>query len=336
MTDRVSLALPVDVARQFDSTVSQAQIEADTFQSTTDDYDLLVSWIEDAEDEFRSLTDEDMRVGRVGVAGSRPTYEQVTYRLNGHKQYRARFSEYTFDYDYDEKTVRLDNERILPFDSAEGDAVYAYRGLSNDAGDGWEDITAEQGDAWGILNNVDGVLVVHPSELYEVMFGRAGGVPRGGAAMDKLRLAISYRFGGLGGSRKRPAQTDLDGSLDSTQTTTVAVTDGSRLPGTDAGGTFVMKIGGEYLEVSPDPANDELDVQARGVRGTTGESHASGDRVTYAPPSIRKAVASRAGMQLISSSQYRGWLPDADAELDESAMHDNLKETWEGTIEALS
>ena len=32
MTDRTNLALPVDVVRLFDSTVSQAQIDADTFQ----------------------------------------------------------------------------------------------------------------------------------------------------------------------------------------------------------------------------------------------------------------------------------------------------------------
>jgi len=334
-TDRISLCLPVDVSRAFDATVSQAQIDADTFMSTGDDPDLLISYIEDAEDEFRQRTDEDMRVSRVGVAGKRETFEEQTYSLNGHKQYRARYSEFTFDYDYDEKTLRLDNERILPFDSAEGDAVYAYRGLTGD-GSMWEEITDEEGSSWAIVNYVGGVMNVHPSEVYEVMFGRVGGVPRGGAALDNLRLAISYRYGGLGGSLKRTAQTTLDTSLTDTATGSTAVGDGSRLPTDGTGGSIILKIGGEYVEVDPDPGGDSIDVLARGVRGTSGEAHDSGDRVVYTPPAVRKAVASRAGMDLISSSQYRGFLPDMDAELKESDMYNNLESTWQATVDALS
>jgi len=335
MTERVSLALPIDTVRQFDSTVTQAQLNADTFQESSDDIDLLVGWLEDAEDEFRQRTNEDMRVSRVGVADKRETFEEQTYKLSGHKQYRARYSEFTFDYDYDEKNMRLNNERVLPFDSAEGDAVYAYRGLSSD-GSAWEDITDEEGDAWAIINYVDGILAVHPSELYEVMFGSVGGVSGGGAAMDSLRLAVSYRHSGLGGSLKRSAQTTLDADLTASGTGTFAVTDGSRLPSDGTGGNIVLKIGGEYVEADPNPSADEIDIVARGVRGTIGEAHDTGDRLTYAPPAIRKAVASRAGMTLISSSQYRGYLPEMEAELDENDLYANLESVWEGTVEALS
>jgi len=52
--DRLTLAVPVDVARVFDSTVTQAQINQSTFQNSPDDDDLLASMIEDAEDEFRN------------------------------------------------------------------------------------------------------------------------------------------------------------------------------------------------------------------------------------------------------------------------------------------
>jgi hypothetical protein len=314
--------------------VTQAQIDADTFQQTDNDPDLLTSYIEDAEDEFRSVTDEDMRIGRAGVAGKRETYEQVTYRLPGHQQYRARFSEFTFDYDYDEKTVPLNNERVLPFDSTEDDEIYAYRGLGK--GTQWENITDERGDAWDVLDNVGGRLVVHPSELYEVMFGRVGGVPFAGVGMDQLRFAISYRYGALGGSLSRTAQTTLDTPLTASDTGATAVADGSRLPTTGVGGTIVMKINGEYVEVDPDPGGNSIDIKARGVRGTTAESHNSGDRVVYTPPAVRKAVAARAGMQLINSSQYRGFLPDSDAEIDEGTIYDNLESIYNGTVEALS
>jgi len=333
--ERLSLALPVDIPRDaFDVTVTQPQIDADTFLNTDDDGEALTGYIAAAEDELRQLTDEDMRISRVGVAGNRPTYEQVTYQLPGHQQYRARFSQFTFDYDYDEKTIPLNNERVLPFDSADSDEIYAYRGLGD--GTQWEEITDEQGDAWDILDNVGGRIVVHPSELYEVMFGRVGGVPFAGVGMDQLRFSISYRYGGLGGSLSRTAQTALDTSLSTSDTGPTAVADGSRLPTSGVGGNIVMKIGGEYLEVDPDPGGNSIDIKARGVRGTTDESHNSGDRVVYTPPAIRKAVAARAGMSLINSSQYRGFLPDSDAELNEGDIYDNLDAMWSGTIEALS
>jgi hypothetical protein len=334
--DRLSLALPVDVPRDaFDVTVTQPQITADTFLNTADDSDAITGWIAAAEDELRHHTNDNMRISRAGVAGRRETYEQQTYRLPGHQQYRARFSEFTFDYDYDEMTIPLDNDRVLPFDSGEGDEIYAYRGLGD--GTQWENITDDQGDAWDILDNVSGGLVVHPSELYEVMFGRvAGGVAFAGVGMDQLRVAISYRYGGLGGSLSRTAQTTLDTSLATGDTGPTAVTDGSRLPTSGVSGTIVMKIGGEYVEVDPDPAGDSIDINARGVRGTTAESHNAGDRVVYTPPAIRKAVAARAGMNLINSSQYRGFLPDSDAELGEREIYDNLDATWSDTIAALS
>lgn len=332
---RLSLCLPVDVPRDaFDVTVTQPQIDAGTFLNTDDDGEALTGYIAAAEDELRQFTDEGMQISRTGVAGKRETYEQQTYQLPGHQQYRARFSQFTFDYDYDEKTIPLDNERVLPFDSTEGDEIYAYRGLGD--GTQWEDITDEQGDAWDVIDNAGGRLVVHPSELYEVMFGRVGGVPFAGVGLDQLRLAISYRYGGLGGSLARTAQTTLNTSLSTSDTGPTAVADGSRLPTSGVGGTIVMKIGGEYVEVEPDPGGGSIDIKARGVRGTTAESQSSGERVVYTPPAIRKAVAARAGMTLINSSQYRGFLPDSDAELDEGDIYDNLDAAWSTTIDALS
>jgi hypothetical protein len=331
--DRLSLALPPDVPRDaFDVTVTQAQINSDTFLNTDNDAEALIGYIAAAEDELRQLTDEDMRISRAGVAGKRETYEQQRYRLPAHQAYRSRFSQFTFDYDFDEVQLNLDNDRVLPFDSTEGDEIHFYRGLGNSTS--WEDLTDDRGDAWDIVDNVDGQLTVEPEQLYRAMFGS---VRRGlRAGLDHLRVNISYRYGGLGGSLSRTAQTTLDTSLTTGDTGPIAVADGSRLPTSGVGGNIVMKIGGEYVEVDPDPDGDSIDIKARGVRGTTAESHSSGDRVVYTPPAIRKAVAARAGMTLINTTQFRGFLPDSDAEIDESEMHSNLESVWMSTIDALS
>ena len=331
--DRLSLALPPDVPRDaFDVTVTQAQIDSDTFLNTDDDSEALTGYIAAAEDELRQLTDEDMRISRAGVAGKRETYEQQTYRLPAHQAYRSRFSEFTFDYDFDEVQLNLDNDRVLPFDSTEGDEIYFYRGLGNSTS--WENLTDDRGDAWDIVDNVDGQLTVEPEQLYRAMFGS---VRRGlRAGLDHLRVNISYRYGGLGGSLSRTAQTTLNTSLTTSDTGPTAVADGSRLPTSGVGGNIVMKIGGEYLEVDPDPGGDSIDIKARGVRGTTAESHNSGDRVVYTPPAIRKAVVARAGMTLIDTTQFRGFLPDSDAELGEGDIYDNLQSMWQGTVDALS
>jgi len=164
--DRLTLALPIDVARAFDSTVTQAQINQSTFQNSPDDDDLIASFIEDAEDEFRLQTDVDMRVGRVGVQGKRETYETVEYKLSGHKQYRRKFSHATFDYSFREGTVHLDNQNILPFDPTQGDEAYIYWGLGGAGnGEAWEEITDDRGEIWDIINNRAGEVVIDPNTL---------------------------------------------------------------------------------------------------------------------------------------------------------------------------
>jgi len=301
--DRLSLAIPIDVARAFDSTVSQAQIGADTFQSSTDDTDLLASMIEDAEDEWRVMTDDTMQISRVGVSGQRTTFEQATYKISGHKLTKATFTGVTTEYLPDEDYIMLEQSNILPFDSSAGDAVYFYKGL-DETGDGWEEITDDENDVWQILDYREGRFVFQPTRLREEYFdtfGSAfGSVP---SALKHLRFAISYRYGALGGSRGRATSTELGAGLTDTETGT---------------------------------ANDQMNIVERGVRGTTATSHDSGDRVQYTPPAIRKAVASRAGMQLIGSSQYQDWLPDTESSLDKGDVYDNLESVWTTTVDAMS
>lgn len=337
MSDRTTLAIPIDVARAFDSTVSQTQIEADMFQDSTNDVDLIQSMIEDAEDEWRLKTNDSMRISRVGVAGQRETFEQPTFKVSGHKLAKGTFTGVWTEYLPQEESIMLENQNVLPFDSSAGDAVYFWRGLAED-GNGWEDITAEEGDVWTILDHRAGRFQFSPQQLANELLdtlnsSRIGALP---SFLKRMRFAVSYRYGGLGGSRGRATSTDLSASLSQGQTGTVSVGDGSRFPTGQSAGSIVVLVDREYLRVVPDPANDQMDVVERGVRGTTDVAHDSGDRVQYTPPAIRKAVASRAGMQLINSSVYQDWLPDTESSLDKSEVHDNMEATWSATVAAMS
>lgn len=334
MSDRPRLALPVDVARMFDITVPQAQIDSDTFLSeSVDNPDALASLITDAADEFRAHTADSMTVSRVGVAGQRETFEQATYRLSGHKQYRQRFSHYTFDYDYDVEEVHLDNDRILPFDPAEGDAAYIWRGLDDTVDGGWEEVTADRGETWDIIDYVNGVAVLHPREIQIANTSTSTGVTLGSTRLNNVRLALSYRYGTLGGDRGRATETTLSSSLNSSDTGTVSVGDGSGFP--VGQGEITVRIDSEYLSVAPDPGADSMDIRERGIRGTTAASHDADATVHYTPPAVRKAVAARAGQMLITSRRYRGWLPDTEDDLDMDAVHTNLGDVWTGTLQAL-
>lgn len=330
---RLRLALPIDVARLFDSTVTQAQINSDTFPPSNDSDDLLASMIEDAESEFHELTDSSMKLSSVGVEGQRETYEQPTYKVSGHRSFKARYTGVFSDFDPDEKRIELENENLLPFDSAEGDEVYVYNGI----GDGvntWKDITDDQGDSWAILDHRRGTFVFDPEFVYEQIIGTRDGVSTmSSAARDSVRFAIRYRHGSLGGTRSQTATTSLDQSLTASATGSVDVVDAGRLSGTSE---VVVKIGREYLSIRPDPTTDTVDILDRGVRGTTAASHDADDEVQYTPGAVRKAVAAHAAENLVTSGRYSGFLPDTEDDLDRGDMLDQFTNMWDTTIAALS
>jgi hypothetical protein len=330
---RTTLALPIDVARLFDSTVSTAQISADTFQNTGDDTDLLESMIEDAEDEFHRATDNRMKIGTVGLPGTRETYEQQAYDISGHNAYKRNFSAVFSDYDRDQKTLELDRERILPFDPAAGDEVYIYRGL-DEFGESWEDITAEQGESWDILNHRQGVFVFGTELYYESIVGDRGGLSRfSDDELSEVRFAITYRYGGLGGSRSTTAEATLDTSITDTETGSVAITDAAGVPSTSE---VVVKIDREYLSVAFAPDAGTVDILKRGVRGTQAASHDADATIVYTPPAVRKAVSARAAEQLVVSGRYQDWLPDTEDDIDKDGMLEEFSGYWESTVGALS
>jgi len=334
--DRLALALPVDVSRMMDHSVTQTQLTNNTFQATPDDRDLLASYIEDAEGEFRAATDATFRESRAGVAGDRETYPTVTYSVPGHADFKRKYTGVSSMYDLEEVEKNLGDKRILPFDSAEGDEAYVYRGLGgSSSGDEWEDVTADYGDTWAIVDHRNGTVAFDPLELIRAMTGGGQGVGVNRSRLSKLRFAISYRHGTLGGSRNLAGSTALGTSLTTAATGSTAVVDASRLPSAlTQGGSVTLLIGEEYVRATVDASADTIDIVERGVRGTTAATHSSGDRVQFTPPSVRKAVASRAGMQLIQSGRYSAFMPDSEDAIDKDAMLSNLKETWEATVAA--
>lgn len=334
---RTALALPIDVARLFDATVLNAQIAQSTFINSDDDEDLLFGMIEDAEEEFHSRTDRSFRVSSVGQEGLRESYEVVTYDISGHKRFKANYTGVRSNYLPEEVDTDLKQTRVLPFDSDAGDAVYVYRGMRGQAtagGTTWEDITAEEAESWLITDYRNGRITFDPSLLFETRSRQTQGISLTEGSLPELKVAIRYRYGAQAGSRSNYTETDLSGALDASTTSgAVPVADGTQFP--TAGNQIIVKIGSEYLSVVPDPSNDQMEILERGVRGTTATSHADGDAVTYTPPSVRKAVASRAGMALVQSRHYRGWLPDTEDDVSMDDIYDSFESTWSTTIQAL-
>lgn len=336
--DRLTHALPIDVARLFDSTVSQAQIGADTFQNSPDDTDLIASMIEDAEAEFHRLTNGEMKIGRAGQAGFVDSYEQPTYKVSGHKLTKGTFTGVWSDYLPQESGIMLDNQRILPFDSTAGDEVLIYQGLNDGTGTRFKDVTDDRGELWDIVNHRSGRFVFSPIAAAEYLLDQNTGALTGGVPsfLKRIRFAVTYRYGGLGGSRSEPTRTTLTTSLTDTETGLVDVADGTAFPTSGSSGSVVVLIDREYMSVDPSPSTDEMELVERGVRGTTASAHDTDDRIQYTPPGIRKCIASRAGMQLINSGRYSDWLPDTEDDMSKSDVRDNLESTWDTTIEALS
>jgi hypothetical protein len=147
-----------------------------------------------------------------------------------------------------------------------------------------------------------------------------------------MRFAITYRYGSLGGTRDTTSETTLDAQLSATDTGSIAVTDGSRFPGSSQ---IIVKLGREYISVKPDPQNDSMDILERAVRGTEAQEHDSDATVYYTPPAVRNAVASKAAASLANSSRGQKWLPDNEDDLDKGDIIQNLNQTWQTTIDVL-
>jgi hypothetical protein len=262
--------------------------------------------------------------------------------VKGHNAYRQSWTGLGGDYRSTEVQRNADNARILPWDPDEGDAAFVYVGLSGRASgggvdDGWEDVTDEIGETWAILNHREGTFTLHPQLLFRSVYRSTAGVSLSAQQLREVRLAVSYRYGTLGGDSEAGGLTDLAQSLDDTETETgsVDVTDSGSLSTGGNAGPVLIRIGREYVRAQVDPDGDTIDITERGIRGTTAVAHDAGEPVHYVPPSVIKAVAARAGMWWLTTGQYSEYLPDADDRLDVSDRIDQLETVWQTTLASL-
>jgi len=320
--------------RRIDATVDESQIDAAQVLSSADDYDTFASAIEDAEGEFKRLVGLSSRVSREGIPGKRESFEQLTYKVSGHHLTKATFSGVWTDYLPEQQDIPLANGRVLPFDTAEDDAVYFYQGL--DADNAWTEISDDQGDVWDIVDHRGGVLAFDPYDLIDEVYGGVGdGVNLTPSFQKRFRFAISYRHGILDRDSSQVGQTALTNSITDTQTGTVAVDDVDLLSRGRVSSTAVLRIGSEYVTAEYDRGAGEIDIIERGVRGTDNVSHSSGVTVMYVPPEYRKAVAARAAMDLHAAGRYSEFLPDTDDSMDREEVIGQLEGTWQGIVRAL-
>lgn len=340
-TDQLVLALPEDVTRVVDHTTRGTEIQNDVFLGSGDDRATLIAMIEDAEDEFRAATNADMRPSRIGTPGRRETYENVTYDLSSHDQYKENWTGTSTRYLPQEVNTSLNQGRILPFDPDAGDEAFLYTGLGGKSlggDDTYESITDDYGEDWIIQDHAAGRITFDPILLFQSRLTGHQGIGIGGRnQLTELVVHISYRYGSLGGDRGRGGLTELTAQLgDVDPPTTVSIDSAARLPTGEAAGTILLRIGTEYVRAVIDQTNDELTITDRGARNTDRQAWDSDTSVHYVPPSVIKAVAARAGMDWVSSGRYNEWLPDADDDLDRNDVLDTLRDTYSTTVEALS
>lgn len=331
-TDRLGLALPIDVARVFDHTVTQAQIDANTWPGGSDDsQDVLESAIEGAEDEFRTTANLDIGVSRTGIPGEIETYEEVTYKLPGHQAFKRSWSRSARDYRPTEVEKGLGGKRIMPWDTTEGDEARVWRGFGRNEADRWEDISDDHGDTWEIIDYREGKIAIHPIKLHKAL-SNVHGITHGGQRLHKVRLRLTYRFGDLGRGRSLVRKSQLDEAITDTDTGATSVVDADVFPATVAGGALILLVGQEYVRANIDRSVGNIDILERGVRGSSASSHSSGDRVQFIPPMVRNAVSARAGMQMIVSGRYDAFLPDSEDVIDKSNMLEEMRSTWDTAV----
>lgn len=288
----------VDVLRKFNPQLTESNLDSNDYIGN-EDREQIRARIDAVGSTYdgRAVAARQLRVGSPGAP---ETYEKHDAPHRGWKR---------------QMLIDLDGRNVLPFDPNEGDVIEVRTGR-----DQWEDITANAGD--------DYVLEAGPGRLnlYRRLIGRLYFEDR-----RNRFLRVSYRHGGLGGSRGRGGQTTLDGSLDDT-TTTVSVANAARLP--DSG---VALIGNdEYVRITDvDYQTDELTV-VRGVRATTAASQADGAVIHYCPEAIRDAVAGMTAAELVRYDDWTATIVDGDASINPQQKIDDWEEAFDSVCAANS
>lgn len=234
---------------------------------------------ESASQTWDTETGTPMREVRVGSPESKPTWEQHRAREAAGSAPPIR--------------VSLNHGNVSPIDPDKGDAVEIRVGR-----DRYRDITDELGNRFVVDNDRGEIRVFrflynrlywdHPSERF---------------------LRITYRHGGLGGSRDRGYGTELADPL-GVEDTEVSVDDASRFPKPPFRALVGTTSDLESVRVTAiDYESDTLTVE-RGVKYTEPIEHDAGGRVNYTPENVREAVAAKAAELLVINDDADLSVPD--------------------------
>lgn len=281
---------PVDPMRRFDPTLSWDDLQNNDYIVSDDDVDRVLSAIEEVESDWDSMTRNPQREVRVGTPGNPVTYETQDADL-----YRNRRN----------IKIWLDNKEIVPIDPTE-DAIEIRSGRDN-----WRDITSGEGNDW-TMNYEKGWIKIHRRLIRRI------------PSNTELFLRISYRHNGLGGNIHRPGQTTTTEQVN-TGDTSFGVEDATRLPPQG-----VLFIGGdEYVRATVDYTADTVNVDSRAIRGTPEEQHSSGTTVHYCPMNVRKGVAAKAAVELLTYDDWVGQLVEGEHGVQGQMKVDQWESEWE-------
>lgn len=186
-------ALPTDVIRKFDPTLSAADIGSGALgEGGVED---IRARLDEVESELERTTEHAWRETRVGHGTESYEYHGSSFRRyqNGVKVY-------------------LDHRHVLPLDAVAGD-VLAVR----ESRDSWKDVLGNANVDYELDNEL-GILHVWGIRRY-VWHG----------PHDDRAVRLSYRYGSLGGDRNRGGETTTTESL-ANDGASVAVANAARLP----------------------------------------------------------------------------------------------------------
>jgi hypothetical protein len=259
--------------------------------------DRITAKVQAVSDRWDQTTGTPMRQIRVGSPGAPATYEQHDARgLDRTPPVR----------------VSLAYSSIVPLDASEGDIIEVRVGR-----DEWEDITAEEGDEW-ILDEGRGELTLYRYLIRRTYFERP----------SERFVRLSYRTGGLGGSRNRGGQTALDGDI-AAGDMTLDVQNASRLPDAGVFLTIGTTNSREYVRVTAVNYQANTVTVTRGERSTSDQSHSDGDPVLYVPASVREAVAAKAAVELVKDEDTELSVPDDGQVTSRKVKADQWEADWE-------
>ena len=287
-------AHPLDALRKFDPTLTESDLDNDDYIGASD-REKVRARLDEVCDELESETGRAFRERRVGAPGAPKTYdERDVSGGGGGRPLRVQLRNIT-------------PGDIVPLDPNEGDSLQIRTGK-----DKWEDITADEGDSWQ-LNYKTGELKIYRRLVRRIYLRDP----------EDRYVKATFRYGSLGGSKRRGGQTTLSSGVTDSETT-LPVENAERLPRHGV----LLVANDEYVRAEVDYESGEVNVEDRAIRATTASAHDAGDPVHYCPLSVRSAVAARTAQELLRFDDWVDELREASQSLGGKEKMDSWQDEW--------